>query len=160
MAATGAVALYHIEGITPEARLMETKELEKIQVGEKEIKEHYASLTSHEKPDLIAIGCPHASLREIISIADKLRGKKLKKTLWIFTSRIMKDAALKMGLNDIIEAAGGKIVADTCMVVAPLEQMGFRTTGVNSGKAAHYLPGPCRQNVVFGNTADLIRLSC
>ena len=61
-----------------------------------------------------------------------------------------------MGYTDIIESAGGKIVADTCCVVAPIEEMGYKTTAVNSGKAANYLPGFCKQEVVFQNVDVLI----
>ena len=157
MAASGAVALYHVEGMTPEANAMDTKGLETIEVGEKELKEAYAKLNTGKDPDLVVIGCPHASLREIISIAKKVEGKRLHKPLWICTSRVMKDAATRMGLTAKIEKAGGKIVADTCMVVSPIEQMGFKTTGVDSGKAGNYLPGFCKQSVVFKNIDDLIK---
>lgn len=51
---------------------------------------------------------------------------------------------------------GGKIVADTCMVVSPIESMGYKTTAVNSGKAANYLPGFCKQNVVFARLDTLL----
>jgi predicted aconitase len=156
MAASGAVGLYHVENITPEAHLMETKHLEKIEVGEKEIKEAYEKLNTGNEPDIVVIGCPHASLKEIIYIAKKVKGKRLKRPLWICTSRITKDAARRMGLEKIIEDAGGKIVADTCMVVSPIEQMGFKTTAVDSGKAANYLPGFCKQNVVFKRVDELL----
>jgi hypothetical protein len=43
------------------------------------------------------------------------------------------------------------------MVVSPIEQMGMKTTAVNSGKAANYLPGFCKQEVVFANIRDLIK---
>ena len=56
----------------------------------------------------------------------------------------------------IIEKAGGQIVADTCMVVSPIENMGYKTTGVNSGKAASYMPGFCKQQVVFADVDSLI----
>ncbi len=156
MAASGAVALYHAEGLTPEAHMMDTKGLETIEVGEKEIKEAYAKLNTGNEPDLVVAGCPHASLKEIMHIAERVKGKRLKKPLWICTSRVMKDAAKRMGLVEVIEKAGGKIVADTCMVVSPIEQMGFKTTGVDSGKAANYLPGFCKQNVVFRRIDDLL----
>ena len=61
-----------------------------------------------------------------------------------------------MGLTRMITDAGGKIVADTCMVVSPLEKMGYSVTGVNSAKAANYLPGFCKQAVVFTNIDDLL----
>ena len=158
MAASGAVALYHVENLTPEARFMDIKVLEKIRVGEKELKETYSQLNTGENPDIVILGCPHASLREISELACKLKGKKLKKPLWICTSRVMKECANRMGYTEIIENAGGKIVADTCMVVSPIEQMGYKTTGVNSGKAANYLPGFCKQKVVFNNIDELIKV--
>lgn len=157
MAASGAVALYHAEGLTPDAAHQDTTGLEVIHVDDTEMKETYAKLNTGELPDIVILGCPHASLREIASLAEKLEGKSLKKSIWICTSRVMAEAAERMGFKDTIEAAGGKVVADTCMVVSPIEEMGYKTTGVNSGKAANYLPGFCQQNVVFYNVDELIR---
>jgi len=57
----------------------------------------------------------------------------------------------------MIEHAGGHIVADTCMVVSPIEEMGYKTTAVNSGKAANYLPGFCKQQVVFADVDSLLK---
>jgi predicted aconitase len=156
MAASGAVALYHVEGMTPEAHLMETKGLEKLSVGDKEVNETFSKLSTGKEPDIVILGCPHSSLKEIMTVSRKLEGKKLKKPLWICTSRMVKEAANRMGFTRTIEAAGGKVVADTCMVVSPIEDMGYKTTAVNSGKAANYLPGFCKQNVVFGRLDDIL----
>ncbi len=156
MAASGAVALYHIEGITPESGIVDTSELEKIEVGEKELSEAYAKLNTGKDPDIVILGCPHASLKEISSLACKVEGKHLKKPLWICTSRVTKEAATRMGFTEIIEKAGGKVVADTCTVVSPIERMGYKTIGVDSGKAATYLPGFCKAQVVFKSVDDLL----
>lgn len=155
MAASGAVALYHAEGMTPEAGLMDVDGLETIEFGKEELRETYEKLNTGEEPDVVILGCPHASLREIAEVARRVDGRTLRKPLWICTSRAMKETAERMGLLDIIEKAGGKIVADTCMVVSPIEKL-FGTTAVNSGKAAHYLPGFCKQKVVFANINDLL----
>jgi len=157
MAASGAVALYHIEELTPEADLIDKDGLETIDVGKKELEETYEKLNTGKDPDIVILGCPHASLREISVLSEKLKDKKLKKPVWICTSRVMKEAADRMGFTEIIEMAGGHIVADTCMVVSPIEKMGYKTTGVNSGKAANYLPGFCKQQVVFSNIDKLIK---
>lgn len=157
MAASGAVALYHVENITPDADKVNKNGLEKITITDEDLKETYEKLNTGEDPDIIIIGCPHASIREIKRIADKLQGKKVRKPLWICTSRVIRDLAEKIGLLDVIEKAGANIVADTCMVVAPIEKMGYKTTAVNSGKAANYLPGFCKQNVVFQNIDELVR---
>jgi hypothetical protein len=156
MAASGAVALYHVEDMTPEAHLMETKGLEKLSVSDKDVNETFSKLTTGKEPDIVILGCPHSSLKEIMMVSRKLEGKRLKKPLWICTSRMVKEAANRMGFTQTIEAAGGKVVADTCMVVSPIEDMGYKTTAVNSGKAANYLPGFCKQNVIFGRLDSIL----
>ena len=156
MAASGAVALYHVEDMTPEAHLMDTKGLEKLTINDKELNEAFSKLSTGKEPDIVILGCPHSSLKEIMTISRKLEGKKLKKPLWVCTSRMVKEAANRMGFTQVIEEAGGRVVADTCMVVAPIEDMGYKTTAVNSGKAANYLPGFCKQNVVFSRLDTLI----
>lgn len=162
MAASGAVAMYQVEGLTPEAAVWEEKAkaakgLEKIPVGKKELDESRAKLNTGDKFDIAILGCPHASLQEIMEVAQKVKGKKLQKPLWICTARTTRCLARRAGLVDIIEQAGGSVVADTCMVVAPIEDMGYETTAVNSGKAAAYMPGFCKQKVVFKSTDEIIR---
>lgn len=156
MAASGAVALYHAEGLTPDARWAKKENLQPVDFTPRELSDTYAKLSPAKDPDIVVIGCPHASMKEIARVAELLAGKQLKKPLWVCTSRVMKEAARRMGYAETIEKAGGKIVADTCMVVAPIEEMGFKTTGVNSGKAASYLPGHCKQQVMYGRVEDLV----
>lgn len=155
MAASGAVALYHAENITPDADKVSIDGLEKIEFGKDELRETYDKLNTGEEPDIIIFGCPHASLNEILKIAKILDGRKTRKPFWICTSRAVKEIAERMGIDKKIESAGGKIVADTCMVVSPIENL-FETTAVNSGKAAHYLPGFCKQRVVFKSMEELL----
>jgi hypothetical protein len=156
MAASGAVALYHVKDLTPESDLIDTSVDETITVEQKDIDETYETLSEGTQPDIVILGCPHASLREIAMLAEKVEGKQLKKPVWICSSRMMKEAADRMGFSQTIKDAGGHVVADTCMVVSPIEQMGYKQTGVNSGKAANYLPGFCKQKVVFANIDKLI----
>jgi len=71
MAASGAVALYHVENLTPESDLVEKNGLEAISVSSKEIDETIDSLNSGKNPDIVILGCPHASIREISTLAGK-----------------------------------------------------------------------------------------
>lgn len=155
MAASGAVALYHVADMTPEAHLMETDGLETIVFEQQDLQDTYDALTTGQEPDVVILGCPHASLREIMDIARAVKGKQVRKPLWVCTSRAVKETTQRMGLVADIEAAGGKVVADTCMVVSPIENL-FSTTAVNSGKAAAYLPSFCQQRVVFSNLRHLL----
>ncbi len=162
LGSSGAVALYHVEQATPEyenaLKDVSIGEIEKITVDRSNIDEtRYELSTTNRKPDLICTGCPHASLDEIKTISKKLVGHKLKAQLWVCTSISVKVAADRMGYNKIIEDAGGKIVCDTCMVVAPIEELGFEVIGVDSAKAANYVPVMCGLDVIYDDLEKLIQ---
>lgn len=156
MAASGSVALYHVKGITPESD-QDISGLERIEFTQDDLKETYETIDSGKEPDMLIFGCPHASIDQIREISENLSGRKLRKPLWVCCARQIKEEAEEKGYVKIIEDAGGRVVADTCMVVSPLERMGPKTTAVDSGKAAAYLPSFCKQNVVFRNVDDLIK---
>lgn len=61
-----------------------------------------------------------------------------------------------MGYTKTVEDAGGKVVSDTCMVVSPIEDLGFKVVGVDSAKAANYVPSMCGLDVVYGELDDLL----
>ncbi len=163
LASSGAVSLYHVEDVTPEADKAKNddsfKELETITVTEDDILNTISSLSSTDKvPDLVCLGCPHASISEIQKVAQLLKGKKLSKDLWICTSNAIKSVAIQCGYAEIIESAGGKLVADTCMVVAPVEELNYDIIGVNSAKAANYVPNMGGLDVVYDTVENLIHM--
>jgi predicted aconitase len=157
MAASGAVALYHVEGVTPEARAcdMIAPRAELLVVDD--LAPAYTALNGpSDDVDLVSLGCPHASLAEIEAIASYLHGRQVKAALWITTARGIREAAQKAGLVSAIEAAGGRVVADTCMVVAPIADLGFRTLATNSAKMAFYTPSHSGLSVRFGPTEQCL----
>jgi len=154
MAATGSVPLYFVKSITPEWKVAD--DAEKITITETELKTVKSNLDSRERPQLVTLGCPHASLNEIKAVADMVSKRKPNCEFWVCTSRKLKEDADKLGYTKTIQSAGGRVVADTCMVVCPLEQMGYSVTGTNSGKAAKYLPNLCKQKVAFGDFEDIL----
>ncbi len=159
LASSGAVALYHVENLTPEYKdaFQEIGDLENISISRADINETKDQLqTATGKPDLICLGCPHASIEEIKTIAEKVAGKHLNNDLWVCTSISVKAAADRMGYTDTIEKSGGKLISDTCMVVAPIEELGFQVIGVNSAKAANYVPSMCGLDVIFDDLENLI----
>ncbi|AUB60876.1 aconitase X [Methanobacterium subterraneum] len=160
LASSGAVALFHMENTTPESpeAMPYTKNLEKLTVTREDVDDTRGKLSTSQKPDLVCLGCPHASLEEIKEVALKLDGKKLANQLWVCTSISVKAASDRMGYTRIIEEAGGHVVCDTCMVVAPIEYMGFKVIGVDSAKAANYVPSMCGLDVVFDEWENLIAI--
>jgi predicted aconitase len=154
MAASGSVPLYFVEGITPEWRV--EPDAEEIIVSQRELDELKAKLNEADEADLITVGCPHASIGELEEIAIALEKKPVKKPFWICMGRAVKKEAKERGIAKRIESGGGKLVADTCMVVSPLEEMGFKRTAVDSGKACVYLPTMCRQKLLFGKLEEIL----
>jgi predicted aconitase len=151
MAASGAVALYHVEGVTPEAQRAEMLAPDAERVVIEDLSPAYAALNAPvEQIDLASIGCPHASLEEIAEIARVVEGRRLQAALWITTARQIKEQAAEAGHVTIIEAAGGQVVADTCLVVAPMDALGFRALATNSAKMAFYAPSHSGLQVRFG----------
>jgi len=154
MAATGAVALHFVGGITTEEEPPET--VERLQYDETERSDELAELSSTEDTDLIVFGCPHASVEEIETVADRLEGETLDRDLWVCTSSAVKSQADRMGYTETIEDAGGMVLSDTCNVVAPIEELGYESTATDSAKAASYLPGFGDQVIRFDDKRSLL----
>ena len=116
MAASGAVALYHVEGVTPDICRVDFEEpSEKITIEKNQLDDVYESLKKAcKEPELITIGCPHCSAAELEKIAELLRGKTVSKEFWIFTSREL--AKRYPEYVRTIEKSGAKVVCDTCML--------------------------------------------
>jgi predicted aconitase len=151
LATTGAVALFHVIEVTPEAPTLKSamgpRKPEKIiKVAEREIRETAKRLRADltENFSLVFIGCPHASIQEIEEIARFLEGQKIKKGIefWIQTGLPIKTLAKRCGLLSIIEEAGAWIICDTCPAHAFLPEFRkkkrYKAMVTNSPKMAHY----------------------
>jgi predicted aconitase len=158
MAASGAVALYHVEGVTPEADQpgiiapgAETLVVESLADG-------YAMLDSDgtDDVDLVWIGCPHASPAELAQVVELLAGRRVRARLWVTMAREARAEAAQTGTVAALEALGGQVVADTCLVVAPVKELGFRRMATPSGKGAYYAQSQSGLAVRYGSVEACI----
>jgi len=148
----GAVPMYHIAGVTPEAPTL-TAAL-KGQVPEIEIVIHQDDLDAQvelfsDTPgpiDFVMFGCPHHTIRQVREVADMVSGQKLKTELWILTSSYTLEMAERMGLLAMIENAGGHIVADTCPDQPCWGHLQGKKGATDSPKCAYY---PRRRGIRF-----------
>ena len=99
------------------------------------------------------LGCPHASFEEMKHYAGLLQGRQVSGNLelWVTTSRAVRNMAHEAGLVATLEAAGAKVVSDTCPMachfaktVSPDPALGVvppekRTIVVDSAKQAKYV---------------------
>ncbi len=164
-ASSGAVAMVHVVGVTPEAPDLETA------FGEKEPK-HCVPVTlqllravrktlttaGSDSVDVVAFGSPHASLRECNELAELMHGRRARDGVQVYvtTSRGIKEILARTGALETIETFGAEVVVDTCIVVAPLVRPGARVLMTNSGKYAHYGPGIIGVESIYGSTAECV----
>jgi predicted aconitase len=151
MAASGAVALFHVEGITPEAKIFsfDLSDLETIHLDFGEISRTFTDLAV----DAVALGCPHCSPSELKEIAALLKGKQVQIPLFIFAAGSVIDKNRE--IVEEIERSGARVYSDTCMVVSPAMEH-FDAVMVNSGKAYAYMPNMCGAAARIGTTEECI----
>ena len=138
LASSGGVAMFHVARLTPEAG-PDAGGVESLAFTPKELVETNAMLNDEGAPDFVSVGCPHCSLKELSILAKMLSGRRTEKEFWVCCSREVKRQADEAGYSSAIEKSGAKFALDTCMVVAPVEELGFKTVATNSAKACHYL---------------------
>jgi predicted aconitase len=151
MAASGSVALYYVEDVTP-APPGPWQPEETIRLARKEIDEVYARYPAGGA-DAVALGCPHCSAEELEKIARLLQGQKVQKELWVCTARKTADAYPQLVAT--IEESGARVFCDTCMVVSPATER-FSRMMTGSGKALAYLPGLAGVQAGLGSLEECI----
>jgi predicted aconitase len=154
MAATGAVAIYHVDKITPEAKKTgyNLSGLEVISIEPAEIDRLFTEIAV----DAVAIGCPHCSPEELIGIAKLLKGKTVTKPFYVFAAQGVINKNKKT--VSAIEKSGARVFADTCMIVSPVMER-YTAIMVNSGKALAYVPDMCGAVARIGSIQDCVAVA-
>jgi predicted aconitase len=164
-ASSGAVALFHVAGVTPEApdeaaALHGQPPIERIRVTADMVAEAQRRLSTAERADRIdavAIGSPHLSLAEFDALRSMLRGRSLAVPLYACTGRHVLRLLERDGHRAGLEQSGVVIVADTCVVVTPiLPDKPGAILMTNSGKFAHYAPSNTGYSVLYASLADCV----
>ena len=165
IATSGAVAMFHLIGITPEApdiaaafRERSIPNAQHVTLDElRGVREKLTSARG-DSVDVVAFGSPHASLAECRHLSALMDGKRKRTDMQVFvtTSRAVREIADRQGVLAVLEAFGAVVTADTCIAVAPLVKPGARVLMTNSAKYAHYGPGLIGVESVFGSTAACV----
>lgn len=164
-AASGSVALLHIVGITPEAKTREEafggiKPQEAIVLTEKDLLETREKMNTHKGKniDIVALGCPHYTINEMMTVQRLLDGRKVSDgvAMWIYANSAAIALAEKMGIRKELEELGVTIRAETCMIISPIAEWGFKVMMTDSGKCVHYGPMECGTEMVFGSAEECV----
>ncbi|NPV69349.1 MAG: DUF521 domain-containing protein [Firmicutes bacterium] len=140
----GAVPMYHVAGVTPEAPTVEAafgggSPKQRVVITREDLQETRDSISKPPgKVDFALFGCPHFTISQVREIARMVERKKLKAELWIMTSSTTLELARRMGLLQIIRSAGGHIVDQTCMDQPCFHHLSGKVGVTESFKCAYY----------------------
>jgi len=166
-ASSGAVAMFHVVGSTPEAATLTAA----LQGGEPDAVEEVTLADLRDARDeltadgrlpaalgAVSLGTPHASLLELERYLRLLDGRRVhdEVELLVSTARDTLAEAEERGLAAALQAAGAILLVDTCSYLVPVLRPTDRAVMTDSGKWAWYAPGNVGARVAIGSTADCI----
>lgn len=146
-ASSGAVAMFHAVGVTPEAPTLEvatggTEPALDLEIGPAEVRAARDELSTVEvgaAVGSVSLGTPHCSAAELRRLAGLVEGRRLAVPCYVNTGRDV--LAAVPAVADALSAAGVTIVTDTCTYITPIIERADTPVVTNSGKWAWYAPG-------------------
>jgi len=164
-ASSGAVAMFHMVGVTPEAPTIESAFQgkppdETINVTRDLLRKSYRALThtDSERLDMVVLGSPHFSLAEFKQLAPLIQGKQKRPDVkfLVTSSRAMVQLAKHAGFIDALQAFGAQLTVDTCILTSPMLPEEIKYLMTNSAKFAYYAPGLLSKKITFGSLHDCV----
>jgi predicted aconitase len=160
-ACSGAVALFHIVGSTPEARTRDAAfqgraPSQTLTVTMDELRASRAELTHSDNDDtlhMVVLGSPHFSLAEFKQLAALVAGKRKhdRVKFLVTSSRAMTALAEKFGALQPILEFGAQLTLDTCILTTPMLPPEINRLMTNSAKFAYYAPGLLNKHIAYGS---------
>jgi len=164
-ASSGAVAMFHMVGITPEAatraEALGGRAPERvIRIGPRELAAAAAELTSTHQTALgaVSIGTPHFSYDEFTRLRALFAGRRIADRLEFFVNA-GRDTLARVdaeGWGDELRACGVQVVTDTCTYLTPILTGRPGAVMTNSAKWAWYAPNNLGYEVVFGSLEECV----
>jgi predicted aconitase len=161
-ASSGAVAMFHAIGVTPEAATLEmatggrhpTLEAD---LGLPELRAARDALSTVEVGAAIgsvSLGTPHCSAAELRRLASTIGERRLAVPCYVNTGRAVLGEAGDVA--ETLRAAGVTIVTDTCTYITPIIERAATPVVTNSGKWAWYAPGNLGFDVAFATMRECV----
>jgi predicted aconitase len=166
-ASSGAVALFHAVGITPEAPTLDAAlqgapHERSVRVVMDDLRTMRRMLNSGNAGDpliAVALGTPHFSVAEFMALHTLLAqfDAPLQCDFYVNTSRFILWQLEESGIAKTLEAKGIQIVVDTCTYITPVMRNMSGLVMTNSGKWAHYAPANIGVSVAYGSMRECVR---
>jgi len=165
-ASSGAVGLFHVIGVTPEAptraaALGALAPAQVIRFDRAAFERARTSLSTVRRQagtpiDAVAIGSPHLSAAELGGLRTLLAERRCRAPLYACTGRHALAAVEPLGIARQLTERGVILIADTCIVVTPILPPTSGILVTNSGKFAHYAPAHTGYDVVFASLGECV----
>jgi len=170
-ASSGAVALFHAIGITPEANTLaeafQGEEPERVvDIHLSDLQKARSDLSTAQEGanlDLVVLGCPHFSFDEFRELAELTRAQTERgQTLHpdvrfiVISSQTSYSLLQRSNFLDALTDFGIEITLDTCIFHTPMASQDTKVIMTNSGKCAYYAPGELGVQVAFGSVAECV----
>lgn len=165
-ASSGAVALYHMTGITPEAPTTAeafggaTRVPEARPITMDMLRGAYAELSTAagDEIDMVVLGSPHFSLDEFRKLAPLVAGRKAADDVefLITCSRAVRMLAESGGFLEPLHEFGGRVTVDTCPLTSPMLPERIKHLMTASAKYAYYSPGLLNVDITYGRIEDCV----
>lgn len=166
-ASSGAVALFHGIGVTPEAptlaaALGNRAPAKQVLITPADMAQARGLLNQSQAGDAlgaVCLGTPHFSLTEFARLERLLSAEsgRARVPLYINTSRFIAWQLQEERRLAAIESRGITLVTDTCTYITPILRELKGVVMTNSGKMAHYAPSNIGVRVAFGNLSECVR---
>lgn len=170
-ASSGAVAMFHAIGSTPEAPTLAaalqggepeesaTIRLPELRAARDELTTARGGAPAGAPIGTVSLGTPHASLAELRAVERELAGNRPAPgvELLVSTARMLLAEAEEEGLARRLRALGVELLVDTCSYIAPVLRPSPLPAMTDSGKWAFYAPGNIGVEVVYGSLRECVR---
>ena len=159
-ASSGATAMFHVVGVTPEASTLEevtrSGVVRRLTVDSDALAMARVQLGwAKGNIGAVSVGTPHMSSAGLTKLATQVHGLRTVVPFYVNTSRSSLAEAGDSALRSI-QAFGATIVTDTCTYITPIIGDVSGPVMTDSGKWAYYAPGNLGVGVVIGSLTECI----
>lgn len=171
LASYGSIGMFHMVGVTPEAKTVEDalggkEPSDTVTVTDRDLEDLYAGYDIGDgSSNLVVFSGPQLSLLELKTLSELLEGRKVKEgtSLIITTNRGYKAAGEKLGYLDKIEEAGGTVLEGVCFyILDSIARMrvenGWENLVTNSAKLANIIAAH-RYNPILRRTEECVEVA-
>jgi predicted aconitase len=164
-ASSGAVAMFHCVGLTPEAPTLsaacggrDPARVVDVEVAELAAAVRELTSAGDERLGAVSVGTPHFSIAEFQELRSLLEGRVVSRRIefYVSTARHVLAEVTARGWLDELTRAGIRLVTDTCTYITPILSPRPGAVMTNSAKWAWYAPNNLGVQTVFGSLRECV----